>query len=116
MTDLPQPEDEVPDFLIENFETEPPRTLKAINECAHDTLKRQGVPEYARDAFALQDEETRMAVARYTGALAEFLEEEGYDTLEAVPEETYLNPSEVSDADISESEDADEDGGILGLF
>jgi len=116
MTDLPEPGEKVPDFMIENFETEPARTLKAISECAKDSTNRQGVPEYARDAFVLQDDETKAAVAEYTANLAEFLEAEGYDTLEAVPKDTYLNPGEVSDADISESEDADEDGGILGLF
>lgn len=119
MTDLPEPDDEVPEFIIERFETEPPRTLKAISECALDPTQRQGVPEYARDAFAIQDENTRKLVSEYAQELAYFLEEEGYDTLEAVPEETYLNPSDISsgDADISESDDSDEDsGGILGLF
>lgn len=116
MTDLPEPGDGVPEFLVDNFETEPARTLKAIAQCAHDSTKRQGVPEYARDAFAIQDDQTKAAVAEYAQDLGEFLEEEGYDTLEAVPKETYLNPSEVSDAEISESEDAEDDGGILGLF
>ena len=116
MTDLPEPDDRVPDFLPERFETEPPRTLKAISECALDTTQRQGVPEYARDAFAIQDEQTRKLVSEYAQELAYFLEEEGYDTLEAVPKETYLNPDELSDAELSESEESDEDGGILGLF
>lgn len=119
MTDLPEPDEGVPDFLPEHFETEPPRTLRAIAECARDTTNRQGVPEYARDAFAIQDNETRELAGEYASDLADFLEEEGYDTLEAVPEETYLNPDDISsgDADLSESEDADDDsGGILGLF
>lgn len=120
MTDLPEPDDEIPDFLIENFETEPPRTLNSISKCARDRSYRQGVPEYARDAFAMQDDATKEHVAEYTGTLAKFLEEEGYDTLEAVPKETYLNPDDISgsDAGISDSGDSeDEDsGGILGIF
>jgi hypothetical protein len=92
MTDIPEPSEEVSEFLVEEFQTEPPRTLRAISEHAHDRSNISDTPEYARDAFALQDDQTKAAAAEYAEALADFLEAEGYDTLEAVPEDAYLDP------------------------
>ncbi|WP_336327686.1 hypothetical protein [Halovenus sp. HT40] len=134
MTDIPRPDETIPEFLVEGFETESPRTLKAIAECAEDRTKTRGVPEYVRDGFALQDDETKAASAEYARNLAAFLEAEGYDTLEAVPREAYRDPSEVSsgsigvgdlgperrayrDADTASGGDSDDDGGrFFGLF
>lgn len=134
MTDIPDPDDEIPEFLLDNFETESPRTLRAIAECADDRTNTRGVPKYVKDAFALQDKATIAATAEYARELAAFLEDEDYDALEAVPEEVYLDPSEVSrdrgigelgperrafkEGGASSGSDDDEDGsgGFLGLF
>jgi hypothetical protein len=131
MTDLPTPGEDVPEFLVEEFRTEPPRTLRAISEHARDRSKIQGTPEYVRDAFALQDDQTKRAAAEYAEELAAFLDDEEYDTLEAVPKEAYLDPGEISsgrfgfsgfgsNADgegsgVSE-DDEEESSGFLGLF
>lgn len=97
MTSEPEPDDAVPDFLVERFETEPVTNLRAISAYAADGSRRKSVPMYVRDAFTVQDEPVKQAVGKYAGVLADYLESEGYETLE----------------DASESEDDDDDGGGL---
>lgn len=120
MTSEPEPDDAVPDFLVEKFETEPVPNLRAISVYVTDGSRRKAVPMYVRDAFTVQDEPVKQAVGEYAGDLAGYLESEGYETLEDVPKQeapgdsmgsAFYNPKRGSGKD---DDDDDDDGGLLG--
>jgi hypothetical protein len=122
MTTPPDPDDDIPDFLVENFETERPMRLRAIAAYEDNREQRSGVPQYVRNAFAVQDDAVAGAVAEYAGDLADFLESEGYDTLEEVPEPEEEPPGDTMGSAFynpgrsKQDDDDDDDGGFLGLF
>lgn len=81
MEPIPEADPPVPDFLREKFESEPAARLESIAEFAAGPEGHYFVPEYVREAFAVQDDETRAAVGTYAGELAAFLENEGHRTV-----------------------------------
>jgi len=122
MVPRPEPGDDVPDFLAENFETEPATKLRAISVFAEDQDRRSAVPQYVRNAFAVQDEAVKQAVGEYAGDLAEFLETEGHETLEDAPEPQEEPPGETMGSAFynpgrnpgDDDDDDDDDDGLLG--
>jgi hypothetical protein len=123
MASRPEPGDDVPDFLVENFETEPVTKLRAISVFAETEDRRSAVPQYVRNAFAVQDDTVKQAVGEYAGDLAEFLEAEGHKTLADAPEpeeegppgetmgSAFYNPGRNPGND---DDDDDDDDGLLG--
>ncbi|WP_339105546.1 hypothetical protein [Haloterrigena salinisoli] len=82
----PKPPAAIPDFLLDQFIDHSPETLRDIGEYARK--ETYVAPEAASDsiveAFALQDEATLAAIARYVDELASFLEERDADSLAAI--------------------------------
>ena len=123
MVSRPEPGDDVPDFLVEKFETEPAMKLSAISVFAEEEQRRSAVPQYVRNAFAVQDDTVRRAVGEYAGDLAEFLEAEGHETLSDVPEPEEEPPGETMGSAFynpgrnpGDDNDDDDDGMLGGLL
>lgn len=119
----PEPDDEVPEFIREEFETESPSKLRAIAAYEEDRGRQGGVPTYVRNAFTIQSDDVTGAVAEYATDLAAYLESEGYDSLADAPEpesdssektmgSAFYNPGRSKGG--SDDDDDDDDGGLLG--
>lgn len=123
MTDPPEPDDDIPDFLVERFETEPPMQLRAIAAYQSSRGQASGIPQDLRNAFAVQDDTVISATTEYATDLADFLESEGYETLEEVPDPAEESPDTTMGGAFynpgrseQRKDDDDDDGGFLGLF
>jgi len=83
---LPTPSDAIPEFLLEQFDDLSPETLRETSDYARkDTyVTPDEMPDTMKEAFALQDEETRAAIAEYADDLAAFLAERDADSLREV--------------------------------
>jgi hypothetical protein len=121
MTSPPEPANDVPDFLHENFESERSSKLRAVAAYADDSQRRSGVPQYIRNAFTIQDDDVVDATAAYAAELADYLEAEGYETLEEVPEGGGEDrPDDAMGSAFSTvgrsrgDDDDDDDDGLLG--
>lgn len=118
----PEPDDEVPDFIREEFETESPPKLRSIAAYEEDYRQQGGVPQYIRNAFTIQDETVTSAVAEYARELADYLESEGYETLADVPDSDEGSPGDTMGSAFynpgrskqGSDDDEDDDGGLLG--
>ncbi|ADB62495.1 hypothetical protein Htur_3633 [Haloterrigena turkmenica DSM 5511] len=82
----PNPPATIPDFLLDQFTDHSPATLREIGEYARKEtyVAPEAAPDSIVEAFALQDEETLEAIARYADELADFLEEHDADSLTAI--------------------------------
>ncbi|ELZ21517.1 hypothetical protein C477_05546 [Haloterrigena salina JCM 13891] len=82
----PDPPATIPDFLLDQFTDHSPETLRDIGEYARKEtyVAPEAAPNSIVEAFALQDEDTLEAIARYVDELADFLEERDADSLEAI--------------------------------
>jgi hypothetical protein len=97
------PEEQIPEFLIERLEPLNEETLLAVASYAEsDGVPPDEVPDDFSTSFALQDDETLQAIATFSRNLAEN------------SEETNAEESESSAAD-DEAED-DEQGKNTSLF
>lgn len=75
MTSPPTPDERVPSFLVERFQEHSAEELREIASYAESMMGSDRVPSYVVQAFAMQDEETRLATAVYAVEFAEHLEE-----------------------------------------
>jgi len=79
----PTPPDAIPEFLLEHFDDLSPETLRGTGDYARkDTyVTPDEMPDAIKEALALQDDETRLAIGEYADELAAFLTEQDADSL-----------------------------------
>jgi hypothetical protein len=104
MGSQPEPSEDIPETLVEEFETESAMRLRAISVFASEGERQSDVPQYVRHEFAVQNETVKEAIGEYAGELAEYLEAESHETL-AEAHESASGSQESIQGDTTNTDD-----------
>jgi glycerol-3-phosphate cytidylyltransferase-like family protein len=76
------PPEQVPDFVVEHFEEHDPDTLRNIVAYEAQRARSTEVPKYITEAFVMQNDETKRAIASYARDLAAHKEQRAEELAE----------------------------------
>lgn len=93
MASIPSPGEPVPEQVREKLREEPPDRLRMMADVSAGE-EEHFVPQYFREAVDSADDQTRESIADWARSVADFLESEGFETLEAATEAVENEGSE----------------------